>query len=107
MRTGVDRILVTHTGSLPRPVGVALPGTEAALAGGTASDDDLRQAVADLLAAQVAAGVDVVNDGEMSKPSYSTYVTGRLTGFELGPTAGRPLFEARTSPSSSPGWRAR
>jgi hypothetical protein len=35
MRTGVDRILVTHTGSLPRPVGVALPGTEAALAGGT------------------------------------------------------------------------
>src|SRR5439155_9210034 len=41
-----------------------------------------RRAVADAVRAQVAAGIDVVNDGEMSKVSYSTYVNARLTGFE-------------------------
>jgi 5-methyltetrahydropteroyltriglutamate--homocysteine methyltransferase len=98
MKTGDGRILVTHTGSLPRPSELALPGTPAALGGDTATDDDLREAVTEIVAAQVDAGVDVVNDGEISKPSYSTYVTSRLTGFEEGPTSGRPLFEARDFP---------
>ena len=50
-----------------------------------ATDEQIRDAVADTVRRQVAAGVDVVNDGEMSKPSYATYVTSRLTGFESMP----------------------
>jgi len=38
-------------------------------------------AVAEVVKKQVEAGVDLVNDGEMSKPSYATYVKDRLTGF--------------------------
>ena len=41
----------------------------------------MRAAVADVVNKQVEAGVDLVNDGEMSKPSYTTYVKDRLTGF--------------------------
>src|SRR5437879_2289811 len=98
MRRSVDRILTTHTGSLPRPPDVALPGTDAAQGEAAATDDDLRDAVAGIVKAQVDAGIDIVNDGEMSKPSYSTYVTARLTGFEEGITKGRTLFEARDFP---------
>ena len=42
----------------------------------------MRSAVADSVRQQVEAGIDIVNDGEMSKVSYSTYVNARLTGFE-------------------------
>ncbi len=41
----------------------------------------IREAVADIVGKQVKAGVDIVNDGEMSKPSYATYVKDRLNGF--------------------------
>src|SRR5712675_373952 len=41
----------------------------------------IRAAVAEVAKKQVEAGVDLVNDGEMSKPSYATYVKDRLTGF--------------------------
>ena len=79
-----DRILTTHTGSLPRPddlirimwaKGDGIPVDEAALAARVAT------AVQRVVDRQVAAGVDVVNDGEMSKPSYATYVKDRLHGF--------------------------
>ncbi len=79
-----DRILTTHTGSLPRPddliqimwaKGDGIPVDEAAVAGRVAT------AVQEVVGRQVAAGVDVVNDGEMSKPSYATYVKDRLHGF--------------------------
>jgi 5-methyltetrahydropteroyltriglutamate--homocysteine methyltransferase len=82
MHRSVERILTTHTGSLPRPAGVPLPGTAAALEGAEASEEQIRQVVADTVRRQVDAGVDVVNDGEVSKPSYATYVVNRLTGFE-------------------------
>jgi len=94
MRTSTDRVLTTHTGSLPRPPGVALPGTDDALAGARATPDEVRDAVAGIVAAQIGAGLDVVNDGEVGKPSYSTYVVDRLAGFEQGSGETRVLPEA-------------
>jgi 5-methyltetrahydropteroyltriglutamate--homocysteine methyltransferase len=80
-----ERILTTHTGSLPRPWD--LVGTLEAFDAGTLPDPAafqarVRQAVADVVRKQAAAGVDLVNDGEQGKVGYSTYVRHRLTGFE-------------------------
>jgi 5-methyltetrahydropteroyltriglutamate--homocysteine methyltransferase len=66
-----DRILTTHTGSLPRPSSLTDRHDPQAV----------RAAVAETVERQAAAGVDVIGDGEMSKPGYSTYVTERLSGF--------------------------
>ena len=71
MRTSTERILTTHTGSLPRPAGLV-----------DRCDKEVPGAVAETVRRQRKAGVDVINDGEVSKPSYVTYVTERLTGFE-------------------------
>ena len=84
MRRSTDRVLTTHTGSLPRPED--LIRTMFAKEEGVAVDTGalagrIRTAVADVVARQVGAGIDIVNDGEMSKPSYATYVKDRLTGF--------------------------
>ncbi len=82
MATGT--ILTTHTGSLPRPddliqimwaKGDGIPVDEAAL------EERVAAAVKEIVARQIDAGVSVVNDGEMSKPSYATYVKDRLHGF--------------------------
>ena len=84
MAYGFDRFLTTHTGSLPRPDDLiramfakkeGVPVDRAALA------ERISQAVAEMVKKQVEASVDLVNDGEMSKPSYATYVKDRLTGF--------------------------
>ena len=84
MRRSTDRFLTTHTGSLPRPEDLiramfakeeGVPVDAAALAA------RIRAAVAEVVGKQAAAGLAVVNDGEMSKPSYATYVKDRLTGF--------------------------
>ncbi len=85
MAYGSDRFLTTHTGSLPRPDELirmmfakeeGVPVDRAALAA------RIRAAVAEVVGKQRDAGVDLVNDGEMSKPSYATYVKDRLTGFD-------------------------
>ena len=77
-------ILCTHTGSLPRPddliammwaVGDGIPVDRVAL------EARIETAVTEIVAKQVSAGVSVINDGEMSKPSYATYVKDRLNGF--------------------------
>jgi 5-methyltetrahydropteroyltriglutamate--homocysteine methyltransferase len=94
MRTSAGRLLTTHTGSLPRPPGTPLPGTDDAEEGRSATDEELRRAVAATVRRQLEAGLDVVNDGEMSKPSYSTYVTGRLLGFAEGQRETRVLPES-------------
>jgi 5-methyltetrahydropteroyltriglutamate--homocysteine methyltransferase len=77
MRLSTDRLLTTNVGSLPRPVPLAALLRQ----GGEITDAQLDKAVAQTLAHQVAAGIDIPGDGEMSKPSYATYVTARLTGF--------------------------
>jgi len=84
MRRSVDRILTTHTGSLPRPDDLTqamfareegVPVDPAAVA------VRIRSAVADVVRKQAEVGVDVISDGEFSKPSYATYVKDRLAGF--------------------------
>ena len=84
MQRSVDRILTTHTGSLPRPqhlVQLLLARETGESVDPEAMADATRSAVAEVVQRQVAAGVDVVNDGEQGKPGYSTYVKERLTGF--------------------------
>jgi 5-methyltetrahydropteroyltriglutamate--homocysteine methyltransferase len=84
MQPAAGRILTTHSGSLPRPAQF-LP-LALARESGRCSDDAqyakaVETAVAETVRAQAEAGVDVLNDGEVSKPSYATYVKDRLTGF--------------------------
>jgi 5-methyltetrahydropteroyltriglutamate--homocysteine methyltransferase len=78
-------IRCTHTGSLPRPD--ALIATMWAAGDGipidaVALEAQIDDAVQSVVRRQIAAGVSIVNDGEMSKPSYATYVQHRLGGFE-------------------------
>jgi 5-methyltetrahydropteroyltriglutamate--homocysteine methyltransferase len=79
-----DRFLTTHTGSLPRPDDLIrlmyakeedIPVEPQALAA------RVRTAVAEIVGKQADAGVDLINDGELSKPSYATYIKDRLNGF--------------------------
>ncbi len=83
-----DRILTTHVGSLPRPDDLremlrarhlGQPYDDAAFAKRCAA------AVDEAVARQVACGIDIVSDGEMSKVSYTSYVKHRLTGFSDAP----------------------
>jgi 5-methyltetrahydropteroyltriglutamate--homocysteine methyltransferase len=84
MQRSTERILTTHAGSLPRPAQL-LPLVFAQEAGESVDADQLdaeiQAAVRETVKKQAAAGVDVLNDGEVSKPSYATYVKDRLTGF--------------------------
>jgi 5-methyltetrahydropteroyltriglutamate--homocysteine methyltransferase len=80
-----DRILTTHVGSLPRSADV----TDLVFAQERGEAIDQAQfdaviaaAVDDVVARQVAAGIDLVSDGEMSKISYATYIKDRITGFD-------------------------
>lgn len=84
MERSTERILTTHTGSLPRPP--TLAAMMAARARGEPVDADalteaVRNATLELVRKQLEAGVDVISDGEASKPSYATYVAERLDGF--------------------------
>jgi 5-methyltetrahydropteroyltriglutamate--homocysteine methyltransferase len=84
MDTSDERILTTHTGSLPRPRGLLKAlglGTDEAPAGPDEQERLLRTAIADIVRQQVEVGVDVVSDGELSKSGYSTYITERMSGF--------------------------
>lgn len=84
MQRSTERFLTTHTGSLPRPESLvrAMHASEAGVpVDPVALDARVAAAVADVVRCQVEAGVDVVNDGEMSKPSYATYIKDRLAGF--------------------------
>ena len=85
MRTSTDRILTTHVGSLPRSQAVTdvLFGREhGTIADPQAAAQVICDAVVEVVKRQVAVGVDVVSDGEMSKISYATYVADRFTGFD-------------------------
>ena len=84
----------THTGSLPRPEELldlmfAREGGEAV--DQAALDEAINRATAGVIAEQVRAGITVVGDGEMSKPSYATYIKHRLSGF--GGEAGQYEFQ--------------
>ena len=85
MLTSDERILTTHAGSLPRPPALAeLHGRRSR--GEEIDEGELRalvaRATADVIAAQVAAGIDIGNDGEQARESFVTYVRHRMTGFD-------------------------
>ena len=82
-----DRILTTHVGSLPRPqavVDLLFAQDRGEAIDEKKFDETIRAAVADAVAKQAKAGLDIVSDGEMGKISYATYIRHRLTGFEPG-----------------------
>jgi 5-methyltetrahydropteroyltriglutamate--homocysteine methyltransferase len=84
VKRSTERFLTTHTGSLPRPVDLVrsmFAREEGVPVDPAALRRQIRAAVAAVVDKQVAAGIDIVNDGEMSKPSYATYVKDRLSGF--------------------------
>jgi len=89
MKRSTSRILTTHTGSLPRPADVVSllleeqqhPGAKRA-----ALDAAVDAAVREAVAKQVAAGIDIINDGEQGRTDYTVHVKDRLTGFD-GPSA--------------------
>ena len=83
MKRSMEHILTTHTGSLPRPPALleALQRRDHGDSGDGELDQQIRDAVSDMVQRQAEAGVSVVNDGEASKIGYSTYVKERLEGF--------------------------
>ena len=83
MKISSERILTTHVGSLPRPAALLdliLAKEEGRPVDEAAFETAAAAAVDGIVAQQVAAGIDVVSDGEMSKPSYTIYVKHRVNG---------------------------
>ena len=84
MHRSTDRFLTTHTGSLPRPdvlIRIMYAKEEGIPVEPLALAQQIKAAVADVVNKQADAGIDLINDGEMSKPSYATYIKDRLDGF--------------------------
>ena len=96
LQQNTDRIQTTHIGSLPRPHRL-LDAMKAKYSGqaydAAAFQQALRSAVADVVRKQVDCGIDIVTDGEFSKPGFFTYIRERLEGFESRPNAKIKLFE--------------
>jgi 5-methyltetrahydropteroyltriglutamate--homocysteine methyltransferase len=101
MKTSKDRILTTHTGSLPRPkplIDLVMNRERGETIDAAAFAAETARAIDDIVAQQIAAGIDVVSDGEMSKPSYTTYIRHRVSGIEPDPRAaekGRDIMIGR------------
>jgi 5-methyltetrahydropteroyltriglutamate--homocysteine methyltransferase len=92
MARSTDRIVTTHAGSLPRPddvVDMIWGEIDGKPVDPQALEERLDGAVAEVVAKQRAAGIDLVSDGELSKPGFSNYINDRFTGFE-----GRAEFQA-------------
>ncbi len=94
MKRSQNRILTTHVGSLVRPAELRL------LAAAAEKDSSCREAygralagaITEVVRKQVDAGIDIVNDGEFAKSSWSAYVLQRISGFEIRPDQLRPLL---------------
>lgn len=100
MPRSTDRILTTHTGSLPRPDDLihlmfdvldGKPVDQAKL------ESRVKEAVNEVVKKQLDAGVDIISDGEMSKPGFSNYVVQRYSGF------GKPAQFVATDLADFPG----
>jgi len=96
LQQNTDRIQTTHIGSLPRPHNV-LDLLKAKLNGQpydqAALDKAIAEGVRNNVRKQVDCGVDIVTDGEVSKPGFFTYIQERLTGFEPRPGQKLLLFQ--------------
>jgi 5-methyltetrahydropteroyltriglutamate--homocysteine methyltransferase len=93
MQHSTDRILTTHAGSLPRPLSLIALHT-ARYGGSTIEEAMLEQTVEEatrtVIAKQIEAGLDIINNGELGRESFFTYVQHRMTGF--GGTSTRPIM---------------
>ena len=93
-----DRILTTHTGSLPRPRDlVALLQAREEGRAPTGLDARVQAAVLDVVKRQAATGLSIVNDGEQGRADYTVYVKDRLTGFD-GESTPLPNLDAEEFP---------
>lgn len=103
MRRSTDRILTTHVGSLPRPEPLIrlLQARQFGEEHGDESKlmDACKTSIADIVRRQAAIGIDIVNDGEQSKISFSSYAQLRLSG--LAPNPGKPGFRGETRDSKA------
>lgn len=99
MQQSTHGILTTHCGSLPRPndlLDMLIARDQGHLQDMSAFETRVRDAIGECVRKQLDTGLDIVNDGEWSKPDYSTYVKNRFTGFEGEPTPpdiGRDLLD--------------
>jgi len=101
MKLSTDRILTTHVGSLPRPKTLAellVLKDKGEAYDRAALEHSVRKAVGDIVRRQAETGIDIVDDGEMSKPGYSTYIADRLTGFS-GHAPRKPPLDTRDYPA--------
>jgi 5-methyltetrahydropteroyltriglutamate--homocysteine methyltransferase len=92
MQRSEQRVLTSHTGSLPRPddlVELLYRNDAGTLDRRDVLDTRVCEAVREVVQTQVRHGLDVVNDGEVGKVGYATYIKDRLTGFE-GQSQARP-----------------
>ncbi len=100
LQQNTDHIQTTHIGSLPRPHQL-LDILKAKYAGQAydekALEATLAQAVADCVRHQVACGIEIVTDGEYSKPGFFTYIRERFDGFEARPSQKLILFQKEVS----------
>ena len=83
-RSSPNKILTTHTGSLPRPARLVELLLDEKRGGAKHAEFDtaVDAAVADVVARQISCGLDVINDGEQGRTDYTVHVLDRLTGFE-------------------------
>jgi len=101
MKLSTNRVLTTHVGSLPRPkplIDLILAKERGEPIDPSTFEKESAQAVADVVAKQIECGIDVVSDGEMSKPSYTMYVRHRVAGIAIDPRAaekGRDIMIGR------------
>ena len=85
MKRSTERILTTHTGSLPRPqpmLDLLLQEQRGQLGNLDELHGSVREAVAEVVSRQDECGLDVINDGEMGRVDYTVFVKDLLTGFE-------------------------
>jgi 5-methyltetrahydropteroyltriglutamate--homocysteine methyltransferase len=94
MKRSENRILTTHVGSLIRPQKLR----DLAAAANESPEkkqgyeDFLRESVTEVVRMQAKVGIDIINDGEFGKSSWSNYILERITGFEHRPEQLRPVY---------------
>jgi 5-methyltetrahydropteroyltriglutamate--homocysteine methyltransferase len=94
IQQNIDRIQTTHIGSLPRPHALLdLVKFNDQSYDRNAYDAMLKTSVAEVVRKQAECGIDIVTDGEFSKPGFFTYIRERLEGFESRPDVKIKLFQ--------------
>jgi len=100
VQQNTDHIQTTHIGSLPRPHNL-LDLLKAKYSGQRYDEGQLNavltRAVADCVRKQVECGIEIVTDGEYSKPGFFTYIRERFDGFESRPAQKLTIFQKEVS----------